>query len=379
MAGNTFGALFRLTTFGESHGEVVGAVIDGCPAGIPLVEEDIQRELDRRRPGNHGGARTTAGTSRNEADRCEILSGVFEGKTTGTPVALLIRNTSAHSADYDNLKAVFRPGHADYTYAVKYGFRDHRGGGRSSGRETAARVAGGAVAKALLRHALGGAYSATAFTLRAAGIECRTVDFSVIEKNALRAADMEAAARMEEQLARLRAQGDSAGGIIECRVSGVPAGLGEPVFDKLDAELAKAMLSLGAVKGIEFGSGFESADKTGSSLNDAFRVDPADNRKITLTTNNCGGTLGGISTGSEIIFRLAIKPVPSIFQEQQTVRQQSGNPAAYENTALRITGRHDGCICPRIVPVVEAMSHLTLADMYLRSKTSSVPPAPPLW
>jgi chorismate synthase len=346
VSGNTFGTLFRVTTFGESHGSAIGAVIDGCPAGVPLSESDIQTELNRRRP---SGDSTGAGTSRKEPDTAEILSGVFECKTTGTPIAVLIRNTSQHSADYDNLKTSFRPGHADYAYTEKYGFRDHRGGGRASARETAGRVAGGAVAKALLKTVLGESYSVTAVTLQAAGIPYGTAEYT---------------ARIEQ----LRKQGDSCGGIVECRATGIPTGLGEPVFDKLDAELAKAMLSIGAVKGIEFGRGFESANLTGSEMNDSFYVD--DDTNVRLASNNCGGILGGISTGSELVFRIAVKPVPSIFLEQQTVRQNADG--TYENATLRIAGRHDVCICPRIVPVVKAMTHIVLADMFLRNKNSKI-------
>ncbi len=368
MAGNTFGAAFRLTTFGESHGAAVGAVIDGCPAGVPLGEAAVQAELNRRRPGSHGGAPSAAGTARTEADKCEILSGVYEGKTEGTPIAVLIRNTSQRSADYGGLADTFRPGHADYAYRAKYGFRDWRGGGRSSGRETAGRVAGGAVAKAFLR-ARFPAYSAAAFTLRAAGVSCGKIDLSAVDKNPLRAADMSAAAQMESRIAALRERGDSAGGVVECRVRGVPAGLGEPVFDKLDAELAKAMLSLGAVKGIEFGLGFACAEQTGSAANDALSVpeDSAAGRDVSFRTNNAGGILGGISNGDEIVFRIAVKPVPSIFLPQDTVAERGG---AYQNTVLRIQGRHDACICPRIVPVVEAMTHLVLADLALRNGAS---------
>jgi chorismate synthase len=369
MAGNTFGVLFRLTTFGESHGPAVGAVIDGCPAGIPLNLEDIQEELNRRRPGD---TQTAAGTSRKEEDLCEILSGVFRGKTTGTPIALLIQNTSQHSGDYDTLEQAFRPGHADYSYTAKYGFRDHRGGGRASGRETAGRVAGGAVAKALLKQALGTSYGVTAFTLEAAGIRCKTIDLSVIDKNPLHAADMEAASRMEAQIAARKQDGDSSGGIVECHARGVPPGLGEPVFDKLDAELAKAMVSIGAVKGVEFGAGFEAAKLTGFAMNDGFQADPADSSRVILTSNNCGGILGGISAGNHIMFRVAVKPTASIFQEQPSVREKPGESGVYENTLLSIRGRHDACICPRIVPVVEAMTHLVLADLWLQSRVSRV-------
>ncbi|GMO48125.1 MAG: chorismate synthase [Treponemataceae bacterium] len=359
MPGNTFGSIFRITTFGESHGSAVGVTIDGCPAGVELDERVIQAELDRRRPGANAGV---AGTARNEKDEAKILSGVFGGRTTGTPIAIIIENTAQKSADYDNLKDSFRPGHADWTYTAKYGFRDHRGGGRSSARETAGRVAAGAAAKAFLRQRLSHGYRVIAFTLRAAGVSCASIDYSVIDKNPLRAADLEAAARMEEALSALREKGDSAGGIVECVVTGCPAGLGEPVFDKLDAELAKAMLSLGAVKGIEFGSGFAAADSTGSAHNDTLR---ANGGTVGFASNNAGGILGGISNGEEIRFRIAVKPTASIFMEQQSVIQTENGE--YKNHALVIRGRHDVCICPRIVPVVEAMTHLVIADMVLRN------------
>ena len=365
MAGNSFGTVFRITTFGESHGRAVGVVVDGCPAGVPLDERVIQTELDRRRPGHGAGA---AGTTRSENDEAKILSGVFEGVTTGTPIAIVIENTAHRSSDYDNIKDSFRPGHADFTYTQKYGFRDHRGGGRASARETAGRVAGGAVAKAFLQKRLAKTYKVFAFTRRVAGVSCASVDYSVIEKNPLRAADLDAAKQMEEKLRALREKGDSAGGIVECVVRGCPAGMGEPVFDKLDAELGKAMLSLGAVKGIEFGSGFASADSTGSALNDPMRAASGGGRAVEFISNNAGGVLGGISNGEEIIFRVAVKPTASIFLEQQSVaKTQNG---AFENSALAVRGRHDVCICPRIVPVVEAMTHLVLADMILRGESA---------
>lgn len=368
MGGSSFGTIFKITTFGESHGIGLGVIIDGCPAGIPITEEFIQKDLDRRRPGHHNGEFNAAVTARKEADACQILSGVFEGKTTGTPIAIVIFNTSQHSKDYNALKNIFRPGHADFTYTQKYGVRDHRGGGRSSGRETAARVAAGAVAKAFLSHVTESnktALNVIAFTKRAAGISCQNIDLSVIEKNPLRAADMEAAQAMEEKIDQLRRQGDSAGGIVQCRISGVPAGLGEPIFDKLDAELAKAMVSIGAVKGIEFGAGFDCVDMTGSSMNDDMYVCHREDgsSEVAFATNNAGGILGGISNGNEIVFNLAIKPVPSIFKEQKTIELIDGK---YKDTNLAIHGRHDVCLCPRIVPVVEAMAWITLADMYLR-------------
>ena len=360
MGGSSFGSIFTITTFGESHGPALGVIVDGSPAGIPLEQAQIQKALNRRRPGCHEGTLNAAVTARTEADECEILSGVFEGKTTGTSIAILIRNTSQHSKDYENLRNTFRPGHADYTYALKYGNRDFRGGGRSSGRETAARVAAGEIAHALLKHVFGSDFNVTAFTLRAAGVSCESIDYSVIEKNSMRAADLIAAEKMQQKVEDYRKKGESCGGVIECHVSGVPVGLGEPVFDKLDAELAHAMLSIGAVKGIEFGAGFESADMTGSQMNDCMA---ADNGDVQFLSNNAGGILGGISNGNKIVFRVPVKPVPSIFISQNTVKKSGDH---FESTELVIEGRHDICLCPRIVPVIEAMTYVTLADMYLR-------------
>ena len=411
MSGNTFGTLFKVTTFGESHGDALGCVIDGCPAGIKLDVERIQKELDRRRPGqkapcgSKAAAANAAVTSRSEPDTAEIVSGLFEGVTTGTPIAIIIRNTAQHSADYSNIKDTFRPGHADYTYDAKYGIRDYRGGGRSSGRETAARVAAGAVARQVLEALLGASaseaqaadkadaafkaggalpFSITAFTTEAAGIACTKRDLSCIEENSMRACDNQAAALMEEKIASLRAEGDSAGGVVECLIRGVPAGLGEPVFDKLDAELAKAMLSIGAIKGIEFGSGFAVARMCGSECNDAMRpaalkaddalsadadalkADEACTAQPAFATNNAGGILGGISNGNDIIFRVAVKPVPSIAKSQSTVTRNG------EAAEIEITGRHDACLCPRIVPVIEAMAAITLCDMMLRNRAARV-------
>jgi chorismate synthase len=369
MAGNTTGSVFRVTTFGESHGQALGCIIDGCPAGIPVSIDRIQQALDRRRPGaSFDGKHNNVTTSRNEADRAEILSGVFEGKSEGTPIAIIIRNTAHHSSDYENLKTTFRPGHADFSYFKKYGMRDYRGGGRSSGRETAARVAAGAVALMILetQH-----ICVTAYTERAAGISIKKMNYSEIEQNALRAPDCAAAEKMMNQIEILREKGDSAGGIVACTVTGIPAGLGEPVFDKLDAELAHAMLSIGAVKGIEFGSGFAAADSTGSINNDPIRLDPNTGLPL-FTSNNAGGILGGISTGADLFFRIAIKPVPSIFQSQQTIQHKVTNhdSSEYAESELVIEGRHDVCLCPRIVPVVEAMAALVITDLLLRNECS---------
>ncbi len=353
MAGNSFGVLFRVTTFGESHGPALGAVIDGCPPGIPLVAAQIQHELDKRRPGRGQGE-----SPRKEADQVEILSGTFDPndacgeRTTGTPIALLIRNQDARSRSYDHLKDIFRPGHGDITYQSKYGIRDHRGGGRSSGRETVARVAAGAVAQALLsRHGI----SVTAYTVALGGVETDVRDLSAIEHNRLRCPDLETAARMEARIDEVRRQGDTLGGVVEVRAA-CPPGLGEPVFDKLDAELARALMSIGAVKGVELGSGFQAAASLGSQNNDPISPNG-------FLGNRAGGLLAGISNGEHLLVRAAIKPIPSIQQEQQTVN------LANEAVTVRIGGRHDICAIPRIVPVCEAMVRLVLADQLLRQLT----------
>lgn len=343
MAGNSFGRLFCVTTWGESHGPALGAVIDGCPPGIALVPEDIQKDLDRRRP---GGPLTSP---RGEADRVEILSGVFQGTTTGTPISLIIRNRDVRSQDYSDLARLYRPGHADRTYEQKYGIRDWRGGGRSSARETAARVAAGAVARKFLN---GRGVRVRACTLALAGIECRSFDPEEIERNPLFCPDGEAAARMEARLRELREAGDSAGGIVGIFARGVPPGLGEPVFDKLDARLAAALMSIGAVKGVEIGEGFRAAGMRGSENNDP----PTPNG---YESNHAGGILGGISSGMEIVVRAAVKPIPSIAKPQRTVDSE-GRPAE-----ISIAGRHDISAIPRIVPVCEAMALLALADFLL--------------
>lgn len=345
MAGSSFGQVFRISTFGESHGGAVGVVVDGVTPGIDLVPEDVQKQLDRRKPGQ-----SDITTPRKEPDTVNILSGIFENKTTGTPLFMVLYNSDADPSAYFNIKDMFRPGHADYTYYKKYGIRDWRGSGRASGRETAGRVAAGAVARKLLERR---GVSVLAYTTKAAGISCETFDPTVIEKNPLRACDPDAAVRMVEKINRIKAENDSAGGIIECRVRGVAPGIGEPVFDKLDAEIAHAMLSIGAIKGIEFGAGFRVADMTGSQHNDAMGPDG-------YLTNNAGGIIGGISNGEEIIFRVAVKPTSSIAKPQKTV-DLAGN----ERTIVT-EGRHDACICPRVVPVVEAMVCIVLEDLYKR-------------
>lgn len=345
MPGSSFGQLFRVTTFGESHGGAVGVVLDGCPPGLPLTEADVQAQLDRRKPGQ-----SDVTTPRSEPDTVHLLSGVFEEQTTGTPILMILYNKDARPGAYEDIRHLFRPGHADYTYFQKYGRRDWRGSGRASGRETAGRVAAGAVARKLLARR---GVLITAHTKRAAGVECESYDPAEIENNPMRAADAKAAAEMVKRLHEAKDAGDSVGGIVECRVSGVPAGLGEPVFDKLDAELAHAIMSLGAVKGIEFGTGFAAADMRGSEHNDWMD-------KSGFVTNHAGGVLGGISTGAEIVFRAVVKPTSSINATQKTIGLDGAE------AEISTEGRHDPCICPRIVPVVEAMAALVLEDHYRR-------------
>ena len=355
MAGSGFGTIFHISTWGESHGPSIGVVIDGCPAGLSLCEEDIQKQLDRRKPGQ-----SQFTTSRSEADRVQILSGVFEGKTTGTSIALEVKNENQRSGDYAEIAEKYRPGHADYTYDQKFGFRDYRGGGRSSARETIGRVAAGAVAMKLLSE-LG--ISVLAWTESVGPISCTTFDAEEIERNPLRMPDAEAAAKAAEYAAGLREEKDSSGGVIACRASGVPAGLGEPVFDKLDALLSHALVSVGAVKGIEIGDGFRAAMARGSENNDAFLPHASQGQPV-KATNHAGGILGGISDGDDILLRIAFKPTPSIYREQQTVTRSG------EATTLSIKGRHDPLVMPRAVPVVEAMTALVLADVLLLNMSS---------
>ena len=347
MAGSSLGNIFKITTFGESHGGAVGVIVDGVTPGLEITEEDIQKELDRRKPGQ-----SEVTTPRKETDTVKIMSGCFDGKTTGTPMMMIIYNKDADSSAYDNIKDLFRPGHADYPYLKKYGLRDHRGSGRASGRETAGRVAAGAVAKKLLQKR---GVSITAFTHTVAGITCREFHVKEIENNIVRAADADAAAKMVEKIIAARDAGNSVGGIIECRVKGLPAGLGEPVFDKLDADLAKAMLSIGATKGIEFGKGFEVARMTGKENNDEMDKDG-------FMTNNAGGVVGGISTGQELVFRVAVKPTSSISMDQMTVNKDG------KEVTCSTRGRHDPCICPRIVPVIEAMTAIILEVHFKRQE-----------
>ncbi|MDY2843206.1 MAG: chorismate synthase [Treponema sp.] len=368
MAQNTFGTIFKVTTFGESHGAGLGCIVDGIPAGAKIDAEKIQAALDRRKPGqSFGGKNNASVTSRKEDDKAEILSGIFEGKAEGTPIGIVIRNTSQHSKDYGNLANTFRPGHADFSFYAKYGFRDYRGGGRSSGRETAARVAAGEIARQVLEQLCG--IKITAYTERAAGISIEKIDFSEIEQNSLRAADSKAAEKMNEKIEEIRANKDSAGGVIACKIQNVPAGLGEPVFGKLDAELAKAIVGIGAVKGIEFGDGFGAADSTGSVNNDKMRASK-DGKSVEFESNHAGGIIGGISNGNEIFFRVAVKPVPSIFRSQETISVDEAGK--YTDSDLVIEGRHDVCLCPRIVPVIEAMTAITLLDLYLQNRASKL-------
>ncbi len=352
MASNSFGEAFRITTFGESHGPAIGVVVDGVPPSLRLSESDIQFELNRRRPGQ-----SKVTTQRQETDQIEILSGVFEGKTTGTPVAMLIRNEDQRCKDYDEIKNLFRPGHADYTYLQKYGHRDYRGAGRASGRETAGRVAAGAIAKKILRDQ---GINIVAYTLAVGGIYAQRRDYAVIEKNMVRAPDLEAAKQMIEKIEGARKNKDSVGGIIEAIVHGCPPGLGDPIYEKLNARIAYALVSIGAVRGIEFGSGFEAAKMQGSQHNDKFYLD---GERIRTKTNHAGGILGGISTGEDIILRVAVKPTSSIAQPQQTVSIDG------KEAVIEVKGRHDPCLCPRVVPVVEAMIAITLVDALLMQKT----------
>jgi chorismate synthase len=349
---NTFGTIFRLTSFGESHGEAIGGVIDGCPANFTLDLAQIQVELNRRRPGQ-----SDITTSRNEADKVEFLSGIYDGKTIGTPIGFIVRNSSQHSSDYDNLKDTFRPSHADYTYFQKYGHRDHRGGGRSSARETIARVVAGAVAKQILQSA---GVKITAYTAQVGNIRTEKLytelDFANIEKTAVRCPDLDAAAKMETLIREVKAEGDTLGGIITCVCQGVPAGWGNPVFGKLSAALSNAMMSINAAKGFDYGMGFDGIDQRGSEVNDIFY---SGNGKIRTKTNRSGGIQGGISNGEDIYFRVAFKPIATILQAQPTVDKDG------TATVLQVKGRHDPCVLPRAVPVVEAMAAITLLDFYL--------------
>ena len=350
MSGNVFGEVFRIVTFGESHGPLIGVVIDGVQPGLPIDVAEIQRQLDRRRPGQ-----SRLVSPRNEPDTVQIVSGVFEGKTTGTPICLLIQNRDQRSQDYARIKDVLRPGHAVYTYLQKYGIFDYRGGGRASGRETAARVAAGAVARQFLEQR---GIQIIGFTRQVGPIRAEQVDVSVIEKNAVRAPDLAAAKKMEQFIREIRKEGDSIGGVVEIIVKNVPAGLGEPVFERIEADLAAALMSIGAVKGVEIGEGFRAATMKGSEHNDLFYWDDQKGA-VRLQSNHAGGTLGGITTGEDVIIRIAVKPPASIHKQQRTVTRQ-GKPIEF-----RTGGRHDPCICPRVVPVAEAMVALVFIDHIL--------------
>lgn len=354
---NTIGKLFTFTSFGESHGRGIGGIVDGCPAGIEIDELFIQNELNRRRPGQSDIA-----TPRQEADKVEFLSGIFDGKSTGTPIAFIIWNENQHSKDYNHLRDVYRPSHADYTYHQKYGIRDHRGGGRSSARETASRVVAGAIAKLIL-HQMG--IQITAYTSQVGHIAMTSsysqTDLSKIESNIVRCPETETAQKMIEYIQQLKAQGDSIGGIISCVITGVPVGWGEPIFDKLQARLAQAMLSINATHGFDYGKGFEGVALKGSEMNDSFVYD---GKRVTTLTNNSGGVQGGISNGQDIYFRVLFKPVATISQKQETIDIE------LKKVELEARGRHDPCVLPRAVPIVEAMAALTLIDLYLTQNTS---------
>ena len=354
MAGSTFGNYFKLTTFGESHGEAIGGVIDGCPAGVSIDLVAIENQMMRRRPGQ-----STIVTQRKEADTVRFLSGIFEGKTTGSPIGFIIENTNQKSADYTHIKDSYRPSHADYTFDKKYGHRDYRGGGRSSARETACRVAAGAIASQLL-----GAIAITGYVSSVGDLSLDTpyqeLDFNTVDSNVVRCPDAEMASKMIAKIKEVKKQGDTIGGIITCVIQNVPVGLGEPVFDKLHAQLGKAMLSINAVKGFEFGSGFKGATMNGSEHNDLFNQDG------TTKSNLSGGVQGGISNGMDIYFRVAFKPVATIMQKQQTINSKG------EKIEMQGKGRHDPCVVPRAVPIVEAMAALTIADFWLANKLSKL-------
>ena len=354
MAGNTFGNFFKLTTFGESHGEAIGGVIDGCPAGVSIDLDAIENQMMRRRPGQ-----SAIVTQRKEADTVRFLSGIFEGKTTGSPIGFIIENTNQKSADYTHIKDSYRPSHADYTFDKKYGHRDYRGGGRSSARETACRVAAGAIASQLL-----GAIAIIGYVSSVGDLTLekpyQELDFNTVDSNVVRCPDAEMASKMIAKIKEVKKQGDTIGGIITCVIQNVPVGLGEPIFDKLHAQLGKAMLSINAVKGFEFGSGFKGATMNGSEHNDLFNQDG------TTKSNLSGGVQGGISNGMDIYFRVAFKPVATIMQKQQTINSKG------EKVEMQGKGRHDPCVVPRAVPIVEAMAALTIADFWLANKLSKL-------
>jgi len=356
MPGNSFGRLFRITTWGESHGSALGVIIDGCPAGLEISKEDIQRELDRRRPGQ-----SAITTQRKEPDEVEILSGVFEGKTLGTPISLMIMNVDAKSKSYEDIKDLYRPGHADYTYEARYGIRDYRGGGRSSARETAGRVAAAAFAKKILEmHGI----KTIGYVKQIGNIVAEKIDYSEIEKNPVRCPDSEKALEMIKLIESVRKELDSVGGVVEVVSIGVPPGLGDPVFGKLDADLSGALMSIGGIRGVEIGMGFEITRRRGSQVNDSMYTD--EEGRLRFRTNNAGGIQGGISTGENIVVRIAVKPTSSIAKPQETVDRFG------EKREISVKGRHDPCLCPRAVPIAEAMVNLVLVDHLLLSKVARV-------
>ena len=357
MAGSSFGNIFCITTWGESHGKGIGVVVDGCPAGLPLCEEDIQKFLDRRKPGQ-----SKFTTQRNESDTVGIVSGIFEGKTTGTPISMMVWNKDQHSADYSEIASYYRPGHADYCFDEKYGFRDYRGGGRSSGRETIGRVAGGAIAIKILEQ-MGISFLTYTKSIGPVSIDAANFNVDEISNNKLYMPDADAAAKASDYLEKCLNEQNSSGGIVECIVNGLPVGLGDPVFEKLDANLAKAIVSIGAVKGFEIGDGFVAAEATGLTNNDSFVME---NGQVKKATNHSGGTLGGMSDGSPLIFRAAIKPTPSIASTQQTVNKSG------EEIDINIKGRHDPIIVPRAVVVVEAMAAITIVDLLFANMTAKL-------
>ena len=354
MAGNTFGSIFKLTTFGESHGHAIGGVIDGCPAGIKINLDAIQKDLDRRKPGQ-----SSIVTQRKEPDEVTLFSGIFEGKTTGTPIGFAIQNTNQKSKDYSHIKNTFRPSHADYVYEEKYGIRDYRGGGRSSARETASRVVAGSIAKQFLAPITINAYVSAVGTL-SLDLHPSKVDVLEAEKNIVRCPDSKLASEMESLIKKVRKEGDTVGGVVTCIIKNIPVGLGEPSFDKLHAELGKGMLSINAVKGFEYGSGFSGTKMKGSEHNDLFNPDG------TTQTNHSGGIQGGISNGMDIYFNVAFKPVATIMQNQETINSQR------EKVAMQGKGRHDPCVVPRAVPIVESMAALVLADFHLRKRNNRI-------
>lgn len=356
--GNTFGNLFKLTSFGESHGSMIGGIIEGCPAGLEIDKDIIQKDLDRRKPGQ-----SKVTSSRKEDDKVQLLSGIFEGKSTGTPIGFLIPNINSKSKDYSNIKDVFRPSHADYTYEEKYGLRDYRGGGRSSARETACRVVAGSIAKQLLNN-YGVKISAYVSSIGNIFADEKKVDLNKdYDSNIVRCPDPSASNKMINLITDLKSKGNTVGGQIKCVISGVEAGLGEPVFDKLHADLGKAMLSINAVKGFEYGSGFNGSKMTGAEHNDEFIVE---NGNVSTKTNNSGGIQGGISNGEEIYFKVAFKPVATIMSKQNSIDKEKNN------VELSVKGRHDPCVVPRAVPIVESMAAIVLADHLLRNRTSKL-------